>query len=82
MTKRQKTGLYLVLSPFIAWVTVFILQIIVRFALSSPTTVDTPDNIVVRLINLFSLVVGGIATIGFLPLIIAGIVLLATPAKK
>jgi len=78
MTKRQKTGLLVLLSPFIAWFTIIVIQVIVRFVLSGAGD----GGIIIRILNLISLIVGMIATLGFLPAIIIGIVLLATPSKK
>lgn len=81
MTKRQKTGLWMLLSPFIAWFSILFLQIIVRFVISAGSGGSFAD-LMTRIINIFSIVIGGLTTIGFLPLIIIGIVFLATPEKK
>lgn len=75
MTKRQKTGLIVLLSPFIIWFTIFVLQIFGRVIFSD-------GGVIVRAINVISALGGLVAMLGFLPALFVGIVLLATPSKN
>lgn len=75
MTKRQKTGLIVLLSPFIIWFTIFVLQLFGRIIFSD-------GGVIVRAINVISALGGLVAMLGFLPAIIVGIILLATPGKN
>lgn len=77
MQKRQKTGLFLVLLPFILFVVIMVLQIVTRFMLSG----NLEPNVFKNIVNIISVLAGMVLMIGFLPSIIVGIIFLATPQK-
>ena len=74
MSKRKKWGLFLILFPVIALPGVFVLQLLNRMVFSDIAAVAL-------VINLVTLIVGSVAILGFLPMVIIGIVLLSTPGK-
>lgn len=82
MTKNQKWGIALIISPFILMVTVLVLQVVVRFALVGVVAGGGGPSVISSIVNVVSLIIGLIVTIGFLPAIITGIVLLATGGRK
>ena len=57
-------------------------------SLTISTDTDCQDNIptkpstLKRTINVFSILIGSLSVLGFLPLVVAGVVLLATPGKQ
>lgn len=74
MTKKQKTGIWLIVAPFLLLILVLVLQIINRLAGSGGGFT--------KVVNLFSVLAGSLFVLGFLPAIITGIVLLVTGAKR
>lgn len=78
MTKRKKLGVLFLVLPLLILIIIIVAQIIVRVTVGS-IGVSTPA--IVTVVNIISLLMGMIATLGFLPSIIVGIILLTTDKK-
>ncbi|MFY9228450.1 MAG: hypothetical protein WAO28_03975 [Candidatus Microsaccharimonas sp.] len=87
MTKRTKGALWLLIAPTALIVLTFILYAIVNLIASTATPpptegqlfTETPAGMVI--INVILFIVGTLATVAWLPGLIVGIVLLASPKK-
>lgn len=78
MTKKQKRGLIILLTPIVLLVGVAILQIIVQFAFSGSDS----GFAILLIVRIFSLVAGLIAVLGFVPCLIIGIIFLVDSGNK
>lgn len=80
MTKRKKWGVVLLVGPTVILILTALLQFIVRFVFS---TVEggSAGGPVALIVNIFSLLAGVVAVIGFIPGLIIGIIFLTTPDK-
>lgn len=78
MNKRKKWGVALIILPFALFVGILILQIVARFMFSGVGE----SGPIEAFINIVTILGGMVMMLGFLPSIIVGIVLLATPGKQ
>lgn len=78
MTKKQKRGLVILLTPMVLFVGTALLQIVVQFTMASSGS----ENALRVGINILSLLAGIIAVVGFIPCLIIGIIMLASGGEQ
>lgn len=77
MSNKKKWGVVLIIAPIVFFIITFILQILTRFLLSDAEALG-PIRLIV---NILSLILGVLSIVGFLPCLIIGIIMLASPDK-
>lgn len=77
MTKKQKRGLLILVTPFVLLVGTALLQVLVLF-----TAGPDSEGALRVVVNIFSLVAGLVAVVGMVPCLIIGILFLATGGEK